>query len=163
MNLDETKYYGINEEDDFSGSFYVEDYLTQSIQERKGTFLVNKKQRVDIYIKECCGNEPHIHLRDSKGNICRIKLRKNEYQRDSYEKNGKGHCLDKDEIEAFNNYMKSTVPGSITNNNKNGITQWERLSLDWNTAWSGNNNGNAGLVDISAGIPNYSVIVEPKK
>ena len=113
-------------------------------------------------MKEYCGNEPHIHLRDIEGNICRIKLRKNEYQRDSYEKNGKGHCLDRDEIDAFNNYMKAIIPGTEGLNDRKGLTHWEELCVQWNSVWSTNNKGIAGLVDISKGMPDYSTIVEPK-
>lgn len=160
MDLYETKSYGINEEDDYCGSFYIDDF--DLLQERKEFFKTNKGTRIDIYIKEFSGNEPHIHLRDQQGNICRIRLRENSYQRDAYEKKN-GHKLDKKEEDAFSKFMHSIVPGSEKTNNGKGITQWERLSLDWNTNWAGNNPGKvSGLVDINNGSPSYKNINEPK-
>lgn len=154
MNLEETKRYGINEEEDWAGAFFVES-KNLSLEERNGSFHSNGK-RIDIYIKEVSGNEPHIHLRDESGNICRIKLRKNEYQRDNYEKNGKSYSLGKDEEKAFREYIHGIVPGTTT------MIEWERLAVTWNTNWAMNNKGTGGLVDISKGCPSYLNIQEPK-
>ena len=154
LNLEETLLYGINEEEDWKGCFNVNQFLN----ERDGTFNSKKGGgRIDIYVKEVSGNEPHIHLRDSSGNICRIKLRENSYKRDKYDKNDKTkqHCLDKDEEEAFSEYMHRIIPGS-----KN-TTEWERLALIWNSNWASNNKGTGGLVDISKGCPSYNKITEP--
>lgn len=151
LNLEETLLYGIDEEEDYVGSFYVDDFLN----ERAGSYQ-SKKGRIDIYIKEVSGNEPHIHLRDERGNICRIRLRSNEYQRDTYEKgNYKKNILDKDEEKAFSDYIHSVIPGT-----KN-TTVWEHLAQSWNINWSLNNKGTGGLVDISKGCPSYNKITEP--
>lgn len=155
MNLNETKKYKINEEDDWAGYFFVDGNIP--LQERNAYFKTNKGNRIDIYIKEMVGNEPHIHLRDHSGNICRIKLRKNEYQRDNYEK-ANGHHLDKKELKAFNEFMHSIIPGATDKSD----TQWKMLSMEWNSAWAGNNAGKtSGLVDLNLGCPDYSVILEP--
>ena len=68
MNLGETKLYGIDKEEDWRGAFYVQD---SELLERDGYFKTDKGSRIDIYIKEACGNDPHIHLQDNQGNICR--------------------------------------------------------------------------------------------
>lgn len=153
MNLDETKLYGIDKEEDWRGAFYVQD---SELLERNGYFKTDKGSRIDIYIKEACGDEPHIHLRDNQGNICRIKLRKSEYQRDNYEKGKNRHKLTKDELIAFNKYMHEKVPNMQ-------IINWEYLSAAWNTSWTFANEGKtSGLVDISIGCPDYLNIKEPK-
>ena len=155
MDLHETKIYEINEEEEFKCFFIVPDIL----MERNGTFKTKKGKRIDIYIKELAGNEPHIHLRDEQGNICRIRLRSNEYQRDSYEKNNPklAHILDKNEEKAFADYMHSIIPGGDKND-----TVWKNLAMSWNLNWSSNNKGTGGLVDISKGCPSYININEPK-
>lgn len=153
INLNETEYFGINEEEDYVGSFFV----NETLNERDGSFNTKKGgSRIDI--KEVSGNEPHIHLRDEAGNICRVRLRTNEYQRDSYEKNDstKAHKLDKDEEKAFREYMHSNVPNLK-------LTQWERLCADWNTTWAMNNSGTGGLIGQNVVCPSYNKIQEPKK
>lgn len=152
INLTETILYGINEEEDYQGSFYVDEILT----ERDGTFLTKKGgNRIDIYIKEACGNEPHIHLRDHLDNIYRIRLRENKYQCDKYDKKN-GHKLDKNEEKAFSEYMHRDVAGMT------GFTNWHRLSANWNEVWSMNNSGTSGLVDVKKGCPAYLNIEDMK-
>ena len=63
MNLGETKLYGIDKEEDWRGAFYVQD---SELLERNGYFKTDKGSRIDIYIKEACGNDPHIHLQDTQ-------------------------------------------------------------------------------------------------
>ena len=156
MNLEETIHYGINEEEDYAGCFFVTDN-DALLNERKGSFETKPGgKRIDIYIKDNSGSIPHIHLRDESGNICRIRLKENTYQRDSYEKNG-GHRLTKKEEEAFSEYMHSIVPGSIT-------THWEVLCLDWNVSWGDQNpNKTNGIIDLkTTKCPDYTNIKEPK-
>lgn len=156
INLTESRIFGIDEEEDFVGFFIV----SESLEENDGSFYTKKGgARIDIYIKENVGNEPHIHLRDEQGNICRVRLRTNEYQRDGYEKDNPklAHILEKKEEKAFRDYMHSQVPGT-------SMTQWERLCASWNAAWAGNNKGKGGLVNLSTtSCPTYNKIAEPKK
>lgn len=160
MNLEETKRYGINEEEDYCCSFFIDEYLDSNsiLNERNGSFKTDRGKRIDVYIKEYCGNEPHVHLRDQTGNICRVRLREAKYQRDTYEKNPLNkYSLDKRELKAFNDFMYSIVPGT-----KKAPSQWEVLCLEWNRTWISNNPGKSGgLIDIDRGCPDYSKIIEP--
>lgn len=153
MDSDDTKRYGLGK-DNWVDCFYVDTYIDAGLNERVGFFNDKRGNRIDIYIKESNGNEPHIHLRDHCGNVCRIKLRKNEYQRDAYEKNKRIRLSDDDE-EAFNKYMHAIV--------KDGHTNWYLLSNAWNTKWKDSNPGkSSGIVDTSKGCPDYTDIKEPK-
>lgn len=148
-----------NETHDFNdeiifGSFYVNDDIS-IIDERLGFFNDKKGRKVDISIKEAFGNSPHIHLRTQSKDICRIKLRENEYQRDAYEKN-EFYRLSKDEEHAFNRYMHAISKDSNNNN-------WYRILFEWNRRWRYANPGKiSGIVDLSKGCPDYINIKEPK-
>lgn len=165
MNLEETKRYGIDEEADYCGGFFIDEYLDDNLilNERNASFKTDRGKRIDIYIKESCGNEPHIHLRDQTGNICRVRLREAKYQRDAYERNPlKRWSLDKKELKAFNNFMHSIIPGTEQFKGVGGISQWEELCIEWNRTWAGNNpKKSGGLVEISKGCPDYLAITEP--
>ena len=160
-----------DEHDDFNlddaiyvGSFYVDgcdnydEYYDECLHERVGFFKDKKGNRIDIYLKEFSGNEPHIHLRNHLNNVCRIKLRKNEYQRDANEKDGNPkYRLSRSEEEMFSIYMHSKADDYDFDN-------WTKISRHWNEHWRSANPGkSSGVVDTSKGCPDYINIKEPKQ
>lgn len=143
-----------NDDEKLVGFFYSDDSY-EILGERICYFSDKKGNKIGVYIKESCGNSPHIHLRDNKELICRIKLRTNEYQRDAYEKKNPRR-LTKSEERAFNQYMHAIADDANYNN-------WYKISIEWNDRWRDANPGKtSGVVDLSKGCPDYSHIREPE-
>lgn len=154
MNFDETAFYGLTD-DDWVGCFYDRQGSYDALNERIGSFNDKKGNRIDIFIKEAFGNTPHIHLRDHEGQVCRIKLRESEYQRDAYEK-AHPHSLKKNELYMFNEYMHEKSKDKDCSN-------WYRISSAWNDRWRDANPGKtSGIIDLNKGCPDYINIKEPK-
>ena len=143
-------YSEIDYEEDYVGCFYA--YKSEANHRRY------KNCRVDIFMKEVCGDIPHVYLVNYNGNICRVKLLTNEYLRD--EKDGDHpYSLTKLEREAFNDNIHTVTPGN------GGWNVWDIFISGWNDKWRMGHEGQepTGLVKhVIGATPSYIDIKEPR-
>lgn len=144
-------YNEIDYDEDYIGSFYA---YKSEINHRR-----YKNCKVNMFMKEVCGDIPHIYLVNHNGDTCRVKLSTNEYFRD--EKDG-GHpySLTKLEREAFNDRLHFVCPGN------DGLSAWDIFLSEWVTKWhmghEGSDDKSAYCKVSSDGVPDYTTIKEPK-
>ena len=146
-------YSEINYEEDYVGCFYA--YKSETNHRRY------KTNKINMFIKEVCGNVPHVYLVDNSGNTCRVKLLTNEYLRD--EKDGDHpYSLPKLACEALNDYMHFCLPYKYSL----GLNFWGGLCMEWNNKWhmghEGSDDKSAYCKVSSDGVPDYTTIKEPK-
>lgn len=144
-------YNEIDYDEDYIGCFYA--YKSETNHRRYKTC------RINIFIKEICGNVPHMYLVNYHGDTCRVKLLTNEYFRD--EKDGdQPYLLTKLEEEALDRKMHSFPT-------KESCVFWEFLLMEWNNKWLMGRDyiGDDGVVDFNTigAIPDYIAIKEDIK
>lgn len=142
-------YNELDYDEDYVGCFYA--YKSETNHRRY------KNCKIDMFMKEVCGDIPYIYLVNYNNDTCRVKLLANEYFRD--EKDGDHpYSLTKLERKAFNERMHFT---SIYLDNS---TSWEIFLEEWNNKWQMGHEGSE--VDVyydsnAFSVPDYSEIKEP--
>lgn len=146
MIIDEKELYG-PDGDDFAGSFY---YYKSDSNHRK-----YKDCKVRMFVKENCGDTPHVFLLMPTNNVCRIELLDNKYYRNG-EENIEHYSLTKLEADGFNRAMHSHVYGDEK------CTVWEYLIMLWDAKWRCSHQTGSWCENIDAftSIPDYTYIKE---
>lgn len=146
-------YNEIDYEEDYVGCFYA--YKSETNHRRY------KTNKINMFIREGCGDIPHIYLADQNKSTCRIKLLTNEYYRD--EKDGDHpYSLSKLACEALNDYMRFCLQYKYSL----GLNFWAITCMEWNDKWymshEGSDDESAYCKINSDGVPDYATIKEPK-
>lgn len=142
----------IDYEEDYVGSFYS--YKSEANHRRY------KNCKVNMFMKEVCGDISHIYLVNYNGDTCRVKLLTNEYFRDEKDSDHP-YSLTKLEREAFNDRMHFT---SVWLGNS---SSWDIFLSEWINKWyMGRENENDdyanALSELNHIVPDYTTIREPK-
>lgn len=145
-------YNEIDYDEDYIGSFYS--YKSETNHRRY------KNCKVNMFMKEVCGDIPHIYLVNHDGDTCRVKLLTNEYFRD--EKDGEHpYSLTKLEREAFNDRIHFVCPCN------DGLSAWDIFLSEWINKWYMGREGATddyakALSALNPSAPDYREINEPQ-